>query len=64
MMEKYSFAFYILIPVLVVMLCRIFEAAQGERNEEIVFGFMCGLVVDLTCYAVRRAVRRKWRSGD
>ncbi len=42
---------FVIIPFLCVLCCRLFEIAQGEKNEEIVFGVMIGLVLDLL-YAI------------
>ena len=38
-MKKYlKYLFYIVIPIIAVFLCRILKVAQGEKNEEIIFG--------------------------
>ena len=37
---------FIIIPVISVLFCISFKLAQGEKNEEIVFGIMVGLVLD------------------
>lgn len=42
---KYSVL--LLIPIISVLLCRAFRLAQGEKNEEIVFGVMVGIAIDL-----------------
>ena len=42
---------FIIIPFLCVLICRLFEIAQGETNEEVVFGIMIGLILDLL-YAI------------
>ena len=54
---------YILIPVFSVIFCRLFEAAQGEKNEEIIFGIMCGIVMDLIYYIIRYAIKKQGRSN-
>ena len=38
---------YIAIPIITVVLCRLLKVAQGEKNEEIVFGIMLGLFLDI-----------------
>lgn len=38
---------YIAIPIITVVLCRLLKVAQGEKNEEIVFGIMLGLFSDI-----------------
>lgn len=42
---KYSVL--LLIPIISVLLCMAFRLAQGEKNEEIVFGVMVGIAIDL-----------------
>lgn len=37
---------YVLIPLLAVLACIGFRVAQGEKNEEIVFGLMAGILLD------------------
>lgn len=46
-MKKYFNVIYILIPFLSVLICRLLKLAQGEKNEEIVFGLMLGIILDL-----------------
>lgn len=46
-MKKYFNVIYILIPFLSVLICRLLKLAQGEKNEEIVFGLMIGIILDL-----------------
>ncbi|MCO8193742.1 hypothetical protein [Anaerofustis sp. NSJ-163] len=46
-MKKYFNIIYILIPFLSVLICRILKLAQGEKNEEIVFGIMAGIILNL-----------------
>ena len=36
----------IIIPMISVLLCMVFRLAQGEKNEEIVFGVMVGIILD------------------
>ncbi len=38
---------YIIIPIITVLLCRLLRVAQGEKNEEIVFGIMVGILIDI-----------------
>lgn len=45
--QKYYFAIYLVIPIISVCLCRLFRLAQGEKNEEIIFGIMVDVVLDL-----------------
>lgn len=39
--------FYIVILITAVFLCRLMKVAQGEKNEEIVFGIMLGMFLDI-----------------
>lgn len=43
---------YLAIPIIMVLLCRVFKIAQGEKNEEIVFGIMLGIFFDFICNIV------------
>ena len=45
-------ALFFLLPLLSVAGCRLLRLAQGERNEEIVFGLLLGLLLDLLYGAV------------
>lgn len=37
---------YFIIPIIAILLCKGLKIAQGEQNEEIVFGIMVGLFLD------------------
>ena len=45
----------LIIPTLSVLVCVGLRLAQGEQNEEIVFGLMAGLALDLV-YALALAI--------
>lgn len=49
---------FIIIPIVSVFLCRAFRIAQGEKNEEIVFGVLLGIVLDFI-YAIYLLVINK-----
>ena len=53
--QKYHFYFviYLIIPIISVCLCRLFQFAQGEKNEETVLGIMVGVALDLIICVVR-----------
>lgn len=52
-MKKYlKYLFYIVIPIIAVFLCRILKVAQGEKNEEIIFGIMLGIFLDIIFYII------------
>ena len=46
-MLKYSVIIYIFIPIISVCLSRLLRIAQGEKNEEIVYGIMLGIALDI-----------------
>ena len=59
-MKKYlKYLFYIVIPIIAVFLCRILKVAQGEKNEEIIFGIMLGIFLDIIFYIIDKLRRRK-----
>ena len=59
-MKKYlKYLFYIVIPIIAVFLCRILKIAQGEKNEEIVFGIMLGIFLDIIFYIIDKLKSRK-----
>lgn len=45
--RKWEALFYIAIPVVMVILCRVLKVAQGETTEEIAFGIMAGICIDV-----------------
>ncbi len=56
-MKKYLF--YIVIPIIAVFLCRILKVAQGEKNEEVIFGIMLGIFLDIIFYIIDKLKSRK-----
>ena len=42
-----KYLMFLIIPFLSVFICVVFRLAQGEKNEEIAFGVMVGVVLDL-----------------
>ena len=44
--------FYIVIPITAVFLCRLMKVAQGEKNEERVFGIMLGMFLDIIFFII------------
>ncbi len=54
-----KYLMFVFIPFLSVMLCLGFRLAQGERNEEIVFGIMVGIVLDLIYAVILLIVNKK-----
>ena len=60
-MKKYlKYLFYIVIPIIAVFLCRILKVAQGEKNEEIIFGIMLGIFLDIIFYIIDKLKSRKY----
>ncbi|MBR7133317.1 MAG: hypothetical protein IKD04_07265 [Clostridia bacterium] len=43
----FKYSLFAIIPLTSVLLCLIFSVAQGEKNEEIVFGVLLGIAIDL-----------------
>lgn len=46
-MNLLKYLMFILIPVLSVSICVLFRLAQGEKTEEIAFGIMVGILLDI-----------------
>lgn len=60
-LKKYlRLSVYLIIPLTTVLLCRGLEIAQGEKNEEIVFGLMVGVFLDLV-YGIALMVFDKFK---
>ena len=38
---------FLIIPLVSVLICVLLRLAQGEKTEEVVFGIMLGVVLDL-----------------
>ena len=49
---------YIVIPIITVFLCRLLKVAQGEKNEEIVFGIMLGILLDIIFFIIQKIRNR------
>lgn len=45
---------YIVIPIITVFLCRLLKVAQGEKNEELVFGIMMGILFDIIFFTIQK----------
>ena len=59
-MKKYlKYLIYIVIPIISVFLCMILKVAQGEKNEEIIFGIMLGIFLDIIFYVIDKLKTRK-----
>jgi len=43
---------FAIIPILSVLLCITLKIAQGEKTEEIAFGILVGLVLDLIYFII------------
>ena len=46
------------IPIITVFLCRLLKIAQGEKNEEIVFGIMLGILLDIIFFIIQKIRNR------
>ena len=59
MKNKYiKYLTYIVIPIISVCMCRILKLAQGEKNEEIIFGIMLGIFLDIVFYIIDKLKRK------
>ncbi len=45
---------YIVIPIITVFVCRLLKVAQGEKNEELVFGIMIGILFDIIFLTIQK----------
>ena len=45
---------YVIIPIITVLL----KVAQGEKNEEIVFGIMLGILLDIIFFIIQKIRNR------
>ncbi|OUN30803.1 hypothetical protein B5G33_06425 [Blautia sp. An81] len=45
---------YIVIPIITVFVCRLLKVAQGEKNEEFVFGIMIGILFDIIFLTIQK----------
>ena len=45
---------YIVIPIITVFVCRLLKVAQGEKNEEFVFGIMMGILFDIIFLTIQK----------
>ena len=59
MKNHITYLVYIVIPIITVFLCRILKVAQGEKNEEIIFGIMLGIFLDIIFYIIDKLRTRK-----
>ncbi len=60
MENKYlKYLTYIVIPIISVFICRILKLAQGEKNEEIIFGIILGIFLDIIFYIVDKLKSKK-----
>ena len=58
-MKIIKYLMFVIIPSLSVLICLMFNFAQGEKVEEIVFGIMLGLVFDLIYLIILLITKRK-----
>jgi len=54
-----KYLWFIIIPILSVLICMALKIAQGEKTEEIVFGVMLGIVLDFFFSVVLLFMNRK-----
>lgn len=58
-MKIIKYLMFVIIPSLSVFICLVFKVAQGEKVEEIVFGIMVGIVLDLIYLIILLLRKRK-----
>ena len=58
-MKIIKYLMFVIIPSLSVLICLIFKFAQGEKVEEIVFGILLGIVLDLVYLIILLITKRK-----
>ncbi len=63
-LKKIAWLCYIVIPALLAYFCVVFELAQGEKTEEIPFGIMAGLAVDLVIFALSKLVKKLMHKNE
>ena len=50
---------FLIIPLVSVLICVLLRLAQGEKTEEVVFGIMLGVVLDLIYLIALLIIKKK-----
>ena len=59
MSKVIRYLMFLIIPLVSVLVCVLFRLAQGEKTEEVVFGIMLGVVLDLIYLVALLIVKKK-----
>ncbi len=60
-MKFIKYLMFVIIPLFSVFICLCFRIAQGEKIEEVVFGLILGVVLDIIYLLILLIIRRKNR---
>ena len=59
MSKGIRYLMFLIIPLVSVLVCVLFRLAQGEKTEEVVFGIMLGVVLDLIYLVALLIIKKK-----
>lgn len=59
MSKVIRYLMFLIIPLVSVLVCVLFRLAQGEKTEEVVFGIMLGVVLDLIYLVALLIIKKK-----
>ena len=59
MSKVIRYLMFLIIPLVSVLICILFRLAQGEKTEEVVFGIMLGVVLDLIYLIALLIIKKK-----
>ena len=59
MSKAIRYLMFLIIPLVSVLVCVLFRLAQGEKTEEVVFGIMFGVVLDLIYLVALLIIKKK-----
>lgn len=59
MSKVIRYLMFLIIPLVSVLVCVLFRLAQGEKTEEVVFGIMLGVVLDLIYLIALLIIKKK-----
>ena len=59
MSKVIRYLMFLIIPLVSVLVCVLFRLAQGEKTEEVVFGTMLGVVLDLIYLVALLIIKKK-----
>lgn len=59
MSKVIRYLMFLIIPLVSVLICVLLRLAQGEKTEEVVFGIMLGVVLDLIYLIALLIIKKK-----